>query len=164
MTSSRASRRPTRLLRAALDAAAAGLYVFPVQPRGKTPALGEDWQTLATRDPAPITAWWTARPFNVGIETGRSGLLVVDLDPARGHTAPDEWAGATGGREILERLANAAAEAVPEQTYTVTTPSGGTHLYFRARRAGAAQHPGQSRVAHRYPRPRRLRRRGRVGA
>jgi hypothetical protein len=105
--------------------------VFPVQPRGKSPALGEDWQTLATRDPAQITAWWTARPFNVGIETGRSGLLVVDLDPARGHTAPDEWAGATGGREVLERIANAAAEAVPDQTYTVTTPSGGTHLYFR---------------------------------
>ena len=96
-----------RLGAAALSAATAGHYVFPVHPRSKIPAVG-DWERTATRDPEQITLWWAARPYNIGLSTGRSGLLVVDLDLAHGHEPPPEWAGARGGFDVLVRLAAAA--------------------------------------------------------
>jgi hypothetical protein len=121
--------RPTRLLRAALDAAQAGLYVFPVWPRGKTPAV-EDWETAATRDTDQITTWWTDKPYNIGLAVGRSRVVVVDLDHAHGQLPPENWAGAADGREVLDRVAAAAEEPSPTQTYTVATPTGGEHRYF----------------------------------
>jgi hypothetical protein len=121
--------RPTRLMQAALDAAAAGLYVFPVWPKGKLPAV-KDWENAATRAPDTITNWWTARPWNVGIAVGRSRVVVIDLDQGRGQEAPEEWAGASGGREVLRRLATASGEPDPTATYTVTTPTDGEHLYY----------------------------------
>jgi hypothetical protein len=42
------------LLRAALGAAARGWHVFPCVPGGKRPALRDNWQQLATTDPARI--------------------------------------------------------------------------------------------------------------
>jgi hypothetical protein len=121
--------RPTRLMQAALDAAAAGLYVFPVWPKGKLPAV-KDWENAATRDPDTITDWWTARPWNVGIAVGRSRVVVVDLDQAREDAPPEEFAGASGGAEVLARLAEQAGQPAPVDTYSVTTPSGGEHRYF----------------------------------
>jgi hypothetical protein len=125
------NRHPTRLLRAALSAAAAGFHVFPVAPRGKTPAV-KDWENQATGDRHTITGWWRARPYNVGLAVARSGIVVLDLDDARGQQAPPPWTGATGGRDVLGRLAAAAGQPFPDDTYTVRTPSGGEHLYFRA--------------------------------
>jgi len=122
---------PTQLLRAALDAAAAGLFVFPVAPRGKTPAV-RGWERAATLDPARIDAWWQARPYNLGLACGPSGLLVVDLDHGRGELPPPAWAGARHGRDVLAQLARAAGQPVPTGTYTVATPGGGEHLYFRS--------------------------------
>lgn len=69
-------------------------------------------------------------PWNVAVSTGSSGLLVIDLDAGRGASAPPQWAGAHGGYDVLERLAAAAGEPPPSDTYTVATP-GGLHLYFR---------------------------------
>ena len=94
------SERVPRLLRAALAAARSGLYVFPVRPYGKTPAV-RDWEHAATTDPTIITAWWRSRPYNIGIATGPSRLLVVDLDTARGATPPPRWAGARRGDDVL---------------------------------------------------------------
>src|SRR4051794_9454089 len=96
-------------LHAALAAARAGLYVFPVRPYGKTPAV-RDWEHTATTDPSAITAWWAARPYNIGIATGPSRLLVVDLDTARGATPPPRWAGACGGEDVLHALAANAGQ------------------------------------------------------
>lgn len=72
---------------AAARAAAAGWPVFPVRPRGKIPAVA-DWETAASTNPDRITAWWRAAPWNIGISTGRAGLLVVDLDLNRGAPPP----------------------------------------------------------------------------
>ncbi|WP_234027741.1 bifunctional DNA primase/polymerase [Pseudonocardia dioxanivorans] len=124
-------RRLGRLGQAALELAAGGLYVFPLWPRSKKPAV-ENWEQEATRDPAVIAAWWSTRPFNIGVATGPSGLVVVDLDDAHGHEAPAPWAGARHGREVFALVAAAAGQPVPTDTYTVATPTGGTHLYFRA--------------------------------
>lgn len=121
---------PRRLLNAALRAVDDGLYVFPVIRCGKIPAIG-DWERRATRDRRQLDAWWT-RPFNIGAAIGRSNLVVVDLDVARDEQPPSEFAGARGGRDVLAMLAARAGQPAPFDTRTVSTPSGGSHLYYRA--------------------------------
>ena len=118
------------LRRAAFLAAAAGYYVFPVRPRRKTPAI-EDWEHAATQDAVQIGRWWRL-PYNIGIATGRSGLVVVDLDHGHGQPAPEAFRGARDGLDVLTRLAAAAGAPVPTDTFTVLTPTGGRHLYVRA--------------------------------
>ncbi|SDU76989.1 bifunctional DNA primase/polymerase [Jiangella alkaliphila] len=124
-------------LDAALAAADRGWRVFPIGSGGKRPAF-ERWQQLATTDHQQLRSWWRATDrWNVGIATGESGLLVVDLDPAHGATAPEPFKGAQHGSDVLAMLAAAAGAEPPADTYTVTTPSGGQHLYFRAPGGGA---------------------------
>lgn len=133
---------------AALDAAGRGWPVFPLHPATKRPALHghtrcpgtgpcagghRGWEQRATTDPDRIrTAWTGGRRFNIGLATGPAGLLVVDCD-TRSDAAdpPAEWAGAAGGLDVLRWLADQAGAALPA-TFTVATPSGGTHFYFRA--------------------------------
>ncbi|MFJ6012090.1 bifunctional DNA primase/polymerase [Streptomyces sp. NPDC092952] len=130
----------TLLLAAALDAAERGWHVFPLRPGGKRPALHAEtvcprtgpctgghlkWEDRATTDPDRIRRAWASGPYNIGIATGRSHLVVVDLDkPKDGTDAPD-------GVANLAALAERAGQAVPA-TRTVRTPSGGLHLYFSA--------------------------------
>ncbi|WP_406690338.1 bifunctional DNA primase/polymerase [Saccharopolyspora sp. ID03-671] len=121
---------PPRLMRAALEAVEAGHAVFPLQPLSKKP-VPKDWEATASRDPDQIRAWWEAMPYNVGIACGPSGLLVIDLDDAKGQRAPDRWSGAHHGRDVLAQRAAEDGELYPGDTYTVRTPSG-QHLYFRA--------------------------------
>jgi hypothetical protein len=137
----------TRLMSVALAAAHAGHYVLPLWPKTKVPALhGErscpgtgacstghrGWEQRASRDPELIRRWWQARPFNVGLATGPSRLVVLDLDAAHGQQPPPEWAGALHGRDVLTQLAERAGEPYPGDTYTVRTPTGGRHLYYSA--------------------------------
>ncbi|MFC7906614.1 bifunctional DNA primase/polymerase [Streptomyces nigra] len=130
------------LLHAALNAAARGWHVFPLRPGSKRPALhGEKscthtgecsgghrkWEQRATTDPDRIRAAWSRAPFNVGIATGPSGLVVVDLDTPEHKGSSDAPDGAATFGALCER----AGQAVPD-TYRVRTTSGGTHLYFTA--------------------------------
>ncbi|RAS59507.1 bifunctional DNA primase/polymerase-like protein [Lentzea atacamensis] len=130
----------------ALAAALAGLHVFPLWPRSKTPCLHGKrrcqgtgvcaqghlgWEQRATTDPDLIRYWWSASPTsNVGIACGPSNLYVLDLDDAHGEQAPPEWAGARHGSDVLARLAELAGQPYPDDTYTVVSPSPSTHLYF----------------------------------
>ncbi|MCQ6245243.1 bifunctional DNA primase/polymerase [Streptomyces malaysiensis] len=130
------------LLRAAMDAAERGWHVFPLRPGTKRPALhgeascprtGEcaaghrKWEQRATTDPDRIQSAWSRAPFNVGIATGPSGLVVVDLDMPK----PEDDADTPSGVTSFEALCERAGQAVPA-TLTVRTPSGGRHLYFTA--------------------------------
>ncbi|WP_223199087.1 bifunctional DNA primase/polymerase [Solihabitans fulvus] len=140
MAVSARARPANRLLRAALSAAERGWHVFPVCPRGKRPAL-RDWEHRATTDPDVVTAWWTSSPYNIGVATGPSCLVVVDLDASHGQQPPSEWAqlGVSHGREVFAVLAHRAA-APPSRTYTVATPTGGWHLYYAAPEYAAPDH------------------------
>ncbi|MET7692082.1 bifunctional DNA primase/polymerase [Streptomyces sp. NPDC005483] len=130
------------LLRAALDAASRGWHVFPLRPGTKRPALhgeracprtGEctaghrKWEQRATTDPDRIRAAWSAAPFNVGIATGPSGLVVVDLDVPKDKGSAD----APSGAAIFAALCERAGHAIPD-TYRTRTASGGQHLHFTA--------------------------------
>ncbi|MGW7239782.1 bifunctional DNA primase/polymerase [Streptomyces sp. NPDC054804] len=130
------------LLHAALDAADRGWAVLPLRPADKRPALhGEDvcpgigdcagghrkWEERATMDPDRIRRAWGDLPFNVGIATGPSRLVVVDLDMPKRKCSTDTPNGVTTFTALCER----AGHVVPS-TRTVRTASGGYHLYFVA--------------------------------
>jgi hypothetical protein len=119
------SRHQADLLRSALAMAARGWHVFPCAIGGKQPARRGNWQRHATTDPAQVRAWWAARPYNIGLACGPSGLVVVDLDVAK---EPGQVSGAVA----LAMLCAQAGEPCPWPTLTVSTPSGGLHLYFTA--------------------------------
>ncbi|MEU6945691.1 bifunctional DNA primase/polymerase [Streptomyces sp. NPDC046316] len=130
------------LLTAALDAASRGWPVFPLRPRDKRPAGHPEAncpgagrcadghlvpEQRATTDPNLIRAAWEHKPYNVGIATGPSGLLVVDLDTLK----PKDEEGTPDGATSFKALCERAGQAVPA-TYRVRTASGGEHLYFTA--------------------------------
>ncbi|AMJ61419.1 hypothetical protein AXW83_14935 [Bosea sp. PAMC 26642] len=100
-----------------------GLPVFPLKFGAKTPAI-QNFSSRASRSPAAIRNMWfppmedSPAPFNIGIATG-NGLFVVDIDDKNGKEGSATWA-------ALEALHGAAPP-----TFTVKTPSGGRHLYFR---------------------------------
>ncbi|MGY5131711.1 bifunctional DNA primase/polymerase [Streptomyces nigrescens] len=141
----RARAQQPELLGAALTAAARGWHVHPLRPGGKGSALhGEracpligvctkghvKWEQRATTDPDRIRIAWSTGAFNVGIATGPSGLVVVDLDVPKeksGKDSSDAPSGATSFAALCEHA------GVPwPATYTVRTPSGGMHLYFQS--------------------------------
>ena len=129
--------RPATLA-AALAAAGQGWPVFPLLPGRKRPRPElTDWETRATLDPGRIWHWWARHPGdNVAIATGPAGLVVVDLDQARpGETAPPGCPGAAGGVDVLDQLAARHGQAL-DATWTVATPSGGRHRYYRAPKSG----------------------------
>jgi hypothetical protein len=125
-----------RLLWAATALAERGWHVFPCQPGGKRPALRQDWEHRATTDTARIARCWSTGPYNIGIACGPSGLVVIDLDtPKPGQATPPGGQPGTGihdGADVLADLCEHARQPWPAETFTVTTPNGGTHLYFTA--------------------------------
>jgi hypothetical protein len=138
----------------ALAAAARGWHVFPLRPNDKRPAFpdhaadactGRDprcrnghtgWEQRATVDPDRIRRGWSEVPYGVGIACGPSGLVVVDLDVRKPDQTPPPGSAAAlhdaqHGDVVLADLCVTAGQPVPDDTYTVTTGRGGTHLYFR---------------------------------
>lgn len=128
----------TALLDWALYLATMGWPVFPLRPGTKRQPAVKDWENRATTDPARIRRCWTADAWNIGLATGPARLVVVDLDTDKDGTSRD-------GVEALAALAAERGGPLPT-TYTVSTPSGGRHLYFRAP-AGVWLRNTQSQIA-----------------
>lgn len=142
------------LLDAALRYAARGWHVFPIRPRAKKPPAFPDhdttrctgtdprcrgghqgWEPRATTDPGRISRAWARTPYNIGVATGPSGLLIIDLDtPKPGRVPPPEWAlpGITDGADVLAALCERHGQDFPCETFMVRTGRGGLHLYFTA--------------------------------
>lgn len=112
------------LLDWALYLAGMGWAVFPLAPGTKRQPAVKDWENRATTDPLRIRRCWSADRYNIGVATGPSRLVVVDLDMPKDGTGPD-------GVTALAALAAERGAPVPD-TYTVSTPSGGRHLYYLA--------------------------------
>lgn len=114
------------VLEHALQYAADGWHVLPVQfkeEKGKVkkPPLISEWQEKATTDPATIRQWFSKWPdAGIAVHAGKSGLVVVDIDPRNGGT-PQAAAGLFEGVDI-EQVA----------TLTADTAGGGQHYVFRA--------------------------------
>lgn len=106
------------MLQAALRYGEQGWAVFPVHTSGKD-QQGNDragrpavrWREASTTDPEVIQRWWQRWPdANVAIDTGKSNLTVLDVDPG----APEDFPDFEG------------------ETLTVNTGrEGGRHHYFR---------------------------------
>ncbi len=92
-----------------------GWAVFPVQANGKKPLTKNGFKD-ATISAYTARKMWEAHPdANIGVATGlSSGIAVVDVDVKNG----------VRGRESLASIKGVSP------TLTVTTPSGGWHLYY----------------------------------
>lgn len=116
---------------AALGYAARGWAVFPLHtildgrcscrrgcPHAAKHPVTRHGLLEATVDPAQVRAWWGRWPWaNVGVATGAtSGLVVVDVDPAK------------GGGVSLDRVRSLMG-SLPA-TLTAATGGGGWHLFF----------------------------------
>ncbi|MFI6084612.1 bifunctional DNA primase/polymerase [Streptomyces sp. NPDC051217] len=136
----------TSLLTAALGAADRGWHVFPLRPGDKRPALhGAErctrtgdcasghlkWEQRASTSPGRIRYCWEFYPANIGIATGPSGLVVVDLDMPKIKNKATGSEGTPCGVTTFAALCERAGQPVPA-TYRTRTASGGQHLYFTA--------------------------------
>lgn len=106
-------------LMAWLRLARAGLATFPAGP-DKRPLL-RDWQGKATTDTAQIRRWAARWPDAIpALPTGTmNGVSVLDLD------LRDD------GRDGIKAAADLGLDV--SRTFTVRTPSGGLHAYYRHR-------------------------------
>ena len=104
----------------ALAYAAKGWHVLPVK-RDKTPYTQHGVKD-ATTDAALVRTWWQRWPSaNIGLATGASGLVVIDIDAKHGARGWDSWP------ELWHELG--ASE--PDTLYC-ETPTGGGHAYYVA--------------------------------
>lgn len=109
-------------LESALALAARGLSVFPLSAKHRKPTIGAFYDR-ATNSPAILADWWARHPnHNLAVATGLAysdgylAVLDVDMHGRDGHAALASWEAEHG--------------KLPE-TFTVATPRGGLHLYFR---------------------------------
>ena len=72
--------------------------------------------TSASRPARPDWSWWTWTPPS----------------PTRPRPPTGDLPGVRDGQDVLAVLADRHGEPAPGDTFTVATPSGGLHLYYRA--------------------------------
>lgn len=105
-------------LQSALALASKGFYVFPIQPDSKVPPQNLAWREESTCDAEKIQKWWQQnKEYNIGLDTGKSGLYVIDVDAKEGKKGDASF------RELDMVF------GFPD-TFLVATPSGGFHLYY----------------------------------
>lgn len=100
----------------ALSLARAGFYVFPMTPEGKF-LQGFGWDRGASKSAPQIRKWWASNPRQrIGIHTGRSGLVVVDLDRKN-------------GKDGIASLQKAGLDLPRTFAYTSRSGNGQHHIY-----------------------------------
>jgi len=104
----------------AIDMARQGYAVFPLVHNGKTPSLAANWREISTTDLDVVSDW--PEGDNIGIDTGKSGLIVVDVDVKSGP----------GAQTWKSLLRHRGGMADWPETLTVQTASGGYHFYFKS--------------------------------
>ena len=104
--------------KAALWYASLGLKVFPCKA-DKSPFVR--WKDEMSSEAGQIKLWWQTHPSAmIGLPCGSAnGIVVLDIDVK----------GAVNGFESL----NTKGFEIPRDTFSVTTPTGGMHYYFKLR-------------------------------
>ncbi|MDW5313357.1 bifunctional DNA primase/polymerase [Rhizobium sp. PL01] len=105
----------------ALFYASIGWKVIPCK-QDKTPAVKGGFKAAST-DPEQIRSWFNKNSMMIGINTGDSDILVVDIDMKGGLDGEGSWNALMAEHGGYEPV-----------TYMVATPSGGRHLYFKGHR------------------------------
>jgi hypothetical protein len=104
----------------AIGLARAGHFIFPCS-QDKTPLIAA-WRKNSTTDIHTIHQYWMGRRGAlVGLDCGKSGLLVVDCDRREGK--PD-------GVKQFSNLCVQHNQSLAD-LFTVSTMNGGLHVYFR---------------------------------
>lgn len=94
-----------------------GFYLFPLRGRGKEP-LQKGWQEMSSND-FEVIMGWVNQGNNLGIDCGKSGLFVVDIDVKDGKPGKASWQALLN---IHEAFTN---------TLVLRTWSGGCHVVYR---------------------------------
>jgi hypothetical protein len=82
----------------------------------------------SSNDLPTVASWWAKYPnANIGVDCGRSGLVVVDVDVKNG---------AKGAETFMDLIAQHGMEIF--ETVTVLTPSGGRHYIFKGETSSGA--------------------------
>lgn len=134
----------TDLLAAALEYAAAGVYVFPariaVVDGHKQVSPVASWREASSRTSDTIVGWFGpgARwaDASLCIDCGKSNLVVVDLDEGEGKAGLAVWAG------LLTEY------SIPITPVRSRTPSGGEHWYYREHPRRVVGIDSSGKVAH----------------
>jgi len=101
------------ILEQALHAASKGFAVFPVA--GKRPLVA--WRADSTDDPDTVTGQPWSEATGIGVDCGKSGLVVVDIDDLDAIPALAEEVG---------------WDATHDETLISRTGRGGLHIFYRA--------------------------------
>ena len=113
--------KPTTMADFAIKYTEAGFSVYPTVPGKKVPHFGSSGENDSTDNPDEAKALFARYGINSNIAINLKGTDVIVIDC-------DEHVPGKSGHSSLEQL-EAAYEQLPP-TYTVRSPSGGTHLYF----------------------------------
>jgi hypothetical protein len=112
---------------AALEYAERGWYVFPLRPCRKEPLTRHGFKD-ASRELELVRAWWTTSPVaNIGIDCGRSRLVVVDLDGEQGEAVWADMMASRGGHGPT----------------LVAATGDGCHLYFAGESLSSTRRLGE---------------------
>ncbi len=95
-----------------------GFMIFPLSPNSKYPLKGSHWREESTNHLPTIKKWWSENPdYNVGIDCGKSGIYVIDVDTKEGKVGQRTYL-------WLDDLHGFDA------TMTAVTATGGRHLIY----------------------------------
>lgn len=98
-----------------------GFAIFPLRRGAKIPIDGTMTYKTATLDGQTILEWFSRHPnSNIGIQPGRSGMMVLDVDVKN------------GGLETLAQLEQTNGRITTRRAITGT---GGYHYYFKIKDA-----------------------------
>ena len=94
-----------------------GLPVFPTHNKIPRVPKGVSWSSLSSSNPKTVEAWGAK---SYGVDLGKVGLTVVDIDKKHGKN----------GFLTLKSWCDERGIKMPK-TFSVKTPSGGMHLYYK---------------------------------
>lgn len=104
-----------------------GIHLFPLNSK----TANFPWATIEKTEPDRLREYLSQNPRGMGIPTGPSGLIVVDIDNKKKDGSQNGFKSI--GDDMLFKMIDL------ENPPVVQTPSGGQHVYFRAPEASTVK-------------------------